>query len=227
MVPYPTVLFNELLFTYKHHERLSGSDNSYEKTIEFLPEIRKIAKRSLNIAKKHLSGRTNEPISPWYIEQIENGEEQLADLIKIEEKVLQLTDENLSGVLAIHLAGQRLYEEYQSPEVKEEVSKGQYTLNERLLALSIFLESLGFRQGLNEDRTTLAALYHLVMDKNFNDSTKIKNSNIYKSLGIMPKVVNDPVKLKTYLQNIRPFFEKANMTKALELIDQQIKSCNQ
>lgn len=227
MVPYPTVLFNELLVTYRHHQRLFGSDNAYEKTIELVPEIRKIAENNLNNAKQYLLGRTQSPVSPLYVEQIENDREQLTDLVHIEERVLQFTDENLSGVLAIHLAGQQLYEEYRNPEVKEESSKGQYTLNERLLALSILLESLGFRQGLNEDRTTLAALYHLVMDKTFNDSTKIKNSNIYKSLGMIPKVVNDPTKLKSYLQNIRPFFEKANMIKALELIDQRIESCNQ
>jgi hypothetical protein len=105
-----------------------------------------------------------------------------------------------------------------------ENNKGQFTQNERTLALYILLESLGFRQGLNEDRTTLAALYHLIMDKNFNDSTKIKNSNIYKALGSVPDVVNDPAKLTKYLQNIRPIFEKSNMENALKLIDEKIKS---
>jgi spore coat polysaccharide biosynthesis predicted glycosyltransferase SpsG len=62
------------------------------------------------------------------------------------------------------------------------------------------------------------------MDKNFNGSTKIKNSNIYKVLGSVPNVVNDPVKLSKYLQNIRPIFEKANMEEALKLIDKRIKS---
>jgi len=43
-------------------------------------------------------------------------------------------------------------------------------------------------------------------------------------LGSVPNVVNDPLKLTKYLQNIRPIFEKVNMENALKLIDEKIKS---
>ena len=227
LVPYSTVIFHELEYTFLHHKKLHGLNKAYEKTTEFMDRIRSIANQALENAKLFLSG--NNEIKPhgWYLDQIEHDNKELSELVIIEEQIIKLTDENLSGALAIHLAGEQLSAKYYDSESeglgKMENNKGQFTQNERTLALYILLESLGFRQGINEDRTTLAALYHLIMDKNFNDSTKIKNSNIYKALGAVPNVVNDPVKLVKYLQNIRPFFEKANMEEALKLIDKRIE----
>jgi hypothetical protein len=228
MVPYPSVMFHELEYTFQHHSKLNGLNKAYEKSMEFMEGIRSIANEALENAKSYLNGNSQIKLHGWYLDQLENDNRKLSELVEIEERIAKLTDENLSGALSIHLAGQRLYEKHNDSEEqalgKVENSKGQFTQNERTLALYILLESLGFRQGLNEDRTTLAALYHLIMDKNFNDSTKIKNSNIYKALGSVPDVVNDPSKLSKYLQNIRPIFEKANMENALKLIAEKIKS---
>ncbi len=228
LVPYPSVIFHELEYTFQHHKKLCGMNKAYEKTMEFIDGIRSISNEALENAKLYLNGNKQIKLHSCHTDQIEHEERVLSELIEIEERIAKLTDENLSGALSIHLAGQRLYEKYNDVESEElgkvENSKSQFTQNERTLALYILLESLGFRQGLNEDRTTLAGLYHLIMDKNFNDSTKIKNSNIYKALGSVPDVVNDPVKLAKYLQNIRPIFEKANMENALKLIAEKINS---
>ncbi len=227
MVPYPSVIFHELEYTFQHHKKLNGLNKTYEKSMEFMVGIRSIANEALENAMTYLNGNSQIKLHGWYLDQIENDNLELSELVEIEKRIAEFTDENLSGALSIHLAGHRLYEKYNDAEEelgKIENNKGQFTQNERTLALYVLLESLGFRQGLNEDRTTLAALYHLIMDKNFNDSTKIKNSNIYKALGSVPNVVNDPAKLSKYLKNIRPIFEKANMEEALKLIDEKIKS---
>lgn len=231
MVPYTTVLFFELKFIFEHYQRLLGIDIAYEKTVQHFNEIRILAKNAIEIGREHLKAITKQPLPQLYQNQIEDKEKQLNDLIEIEEKVLQLTDENLLGALCIHLSGQQLYNQFKQETtealIETESKKRQFTQNERTLALYILLESLGFRQGVNEDRTNLTALYHLIMDSHFNNSTILKNSNIYKALGSAPDVVNDPVRLKRYLQNIRLFFEKANMTEALKLIDKKIESSKQ
>ena len=230
MIPYASVLFNELIHTFSHYQRLFGEQEAFLKTIELLPQIRKISGNALLMAKQFQINKKSDLLADWYVYQINEKEMDLADLIWLEEKVLGCDEEEIIGSLSLHLSGHGLYKEFNPSEyehpIKEtvETGKSQYSLNERILALSILLESLGFRQGLNEDRTSLAKIYHLIINKGFNEQTIIKNSNIYKSLGKLPQIVNDPQKKKTYLQNIRPFFEQASMHKSLALIDEQIKS---
>ncbi|GAB5418000.1 MAG: hypothetical protein Crog4KO_14530 [Crocinitomicaceae bacterium] len=226
LVPYTTVLFMELLFTFEHYTKVSALATAYEETFAEIERIRSLTEITLSKARMHLDGDTKTKLPNVYYEYIESGTYDLAELIQIEEQVAKFTDENISGALAIHLAGANLFEKYRDEVTGIEglqQTKGDFTLNERTLALYYLLASLGFKKGLNEDRTALASIYHLIMDKNFNNSTKVKNSNIYKSLGSVPNVVKDKPKLNNYLKNIRPIFEKANMQEALELIDQAIK----
>lgn len=228
MVPYASVLFNELTHTFNHYQRLFGEQEAFSKTIELLPQIRHIANNALLMAKQFQVNKKPDLLADWYAYQIREKEMDLTDLILLEEKILKSDEEEIIGSLSLHLSGYALYKEFNPSEypIKEviETGKSQYSLNERILALSILLESLGFRQGLNEDRTSLAKIYHLIINKGFNEQTIIKNSNIYKSLGKLPQIVNDTQKKKIYLQNIRSFFEQANIHKALAIIDEQIKS---
>lgn len=232
MVPYTTLLFDQLLFAFEHNAKLFGFNSSFEKTVVLMDEIRHYANNSLHNAQLYYNGNRQVKLPELYELYIQSGFYTLYELIKIEESVVDYTNENLFGALAIHFAGENLAKKHplETSELEETPNiegmsegGGDFTLNERTLALYILLSSLGFKQGRNEYRTSLASLYHLIMDKNFNDSTKVKNSNIYKALSNAPFVVKDTSKLNTYLQNIRPFFEKAEMQAALDLIDEFIK----
>lgn len=226
-VPYNTILFHELIQTFEHFSKLYSFESAYDETFSNLDQIRKVAESNLTNALTIESGWDDANIHLVYIDCIENKGYELSELIKLEESVLNLTIENLTVRLAIHLAGKQLAEKYGEEEIEFDgiqQNNGDFTLNERLLTLHFLLASLGFKQSKNEDRTALASVYHLIMDKHFNDSTKIKNTNIYKSLGAVPSVVKDQRKLNGYLRNIRPYFEKANMNDALKLIDENIQN---
>lgn len=225
LVPYQSILFNELLYTFEHFSKLLGLERAYEQTFSLLEKIEYYTATSLEKAKKHLQGDREVRLPTVYLRFLSEEELTLSDLIRFEEEVAKFTVENLSGCLALHVAGCRLMERY-SPDEHDAIEgldrKGGYTLNERALTLYFLLASLGFKQGLNEDRTALASLYHLIMDKNFNEATVVKNSNIYRALSNVPHVVKDASRFNEYLKNIRPFFEKVGMKKALEQIDEHL-----
>lgn len=227
LVPYLSILFNELLITYNHLCRLNA-ENAYHRAIEYLPEIRNIAKTELNNSQQYLNGDIDNRLSEWYSMQIRNGSFSLKELIECETQVLAFTDENLIGALALHLAGEKLYNEFKDSEESEpKIKKHQYefTRNEQLLALHFLIESFGVNPLQACDRTKLAALFHLIMGVPFEDKSKLKNLSIYKGLSIVPQVVNNDKNLLKYLQNIRIFFEEADFMQVVKLIDLQIEMC--
>jgi len=116
MVPYGSVVFNELRFSHNHFSRLN-SRSSYTRTIELIPEIRKIGKTTHFEAKKFLLGAQEANLDEWYIERLENTSSTLEELIQLEELVLKSTNENLIGALAVHLAGQQLYKEFRKVKI--------------------------------------------------------------------------------------------------------------
>jgi len=228
-VPYKSVLFNELKFIYHHHNCLDA-ETAYNKTLELIPQVRIIAEKRKNDAIAVLQGNKTIDIADWYLEQIETGSATLNELILIEEKVLAASNENLIGSLAMHLAGQRLHKEFNQDDYVVAKSnpkhKYEFTRKEQLLALYFLKKSMGINLAQNNDRTKIAAFYHLIMGVPFSDYAKIKNLSIYSSLGVVPQVVDKDKVLLKYLQNIRPFFNDLSLTIAVELIDKQIEMCN-
>lgn len=227
LVPYPSVLFHELLTTYNHFCRLNAN-MAFDRTVDYLEEIRSIAKAQLSIARKYLSGIKEDRLSDWYIEQISTGLYSLTELVECEKSVLCFTDENLIGALAMHLTGEMLYNEFNEVKEAQPTTKKhqfEFTRNEQLLALHFLIESFVSNPLKACDRTKLAALFHLIMGVPFEDKSKLKNLSIYKGLSVVPQVVNSDTNLLKYLENIRPYFEEANFTQVVQLIDQQIKIC--
>jgi hypothetical protein len=102
MVPYPSVMFHELEFTFQHHKKLNGLNKAYEKTMEFKEGIRSIANEALENAKSYINGNNQIKLHGWYLDQIDSDNRKLSELVVIEERIAKLTDENLSGALSIH-----------------------------------------------------------------------------------------------------------------------------
>lgn len=229
-VPYMSVLFQELRFTYHHFSKLS-ENTAYDKTLEILPQIRTVSKKQLDVAEKYQKGDHSVFISEWYLEHIESGKADLDQLIAIEKKVLESSDENLIGALAVHLAGRRLYQEFRKePEIIEnQVKQTQhnftFTRNEQILALYYLIRSFGINPYQACDRTKLAALFHLVMGVPYENKSKLKDLAIYKGLSTAPQVVKDPGQLLKYLEKIRTYFQQANFIKVVDLIDKEIERC--
>ena len=84
-VPYMSVLFQELRFTYHHFSKLNEK-TAYDKTLKILPQIRTVSKKRLRDAQKYQKGIHSVLISEWYIEHIESGKADLDELILIEKK---------------------------------------------------------------------------------------------------------------------------------------------
>ncbi len=227
MVPYGSVVFNELRFSYNHFSRLN-TETSYTKTIELIPQIRTIGKTTHLEAKKYLIGDESANLDEWYIERLENKSTSLEELVQLEALVLKSTDENLIGALAVHLAGQKLYNEFKVSGIKTEKGESktkhnyQFTRNEQILAVYFLVKSLGVNLYQMSDRTKMAALFHLVMGVPYESSSKLKDLAIYKGLGVVPQVVKDDKQFLKYLTKIRPYFLHANFIKAVELIDAHI-----
>lgn len=228
MVPYKSVTFNEFRFSYNHYNCLNAT-TSYSKTIELLPRLRTIGKNSLIEARKYSLGNQSANISEWHIKQLEDGS-LIEELIQLEELVLQSTDENLIGALAVHLAGQQLYKEFKNTQPTQANPKTkhqyQFTRNEQILAVYYLIQSLGVNPYQVSDRTKLAALFHLIMGVPYESATKLKDLTIYKALSVVPQVVNDDKQFLKYLRKIRPYFLNANFDSAVEMIDRQIFSLN-
>lgn len=229
MVPYGSIVFNELRFSYNHFCRLNAK-TSYKKTIELIPEIRKIGKTAYLDAKKHLLGNKTSSLDEWYIEQIEDSDYTLEELIQLESLVLESSDENLIGALAVHLAGRRLYKEYKNVITEKQEPKKKYqhqfTRNEQILAFYFLMKSVGVNPHQMCDRTKMAALFHLVMGVPYESSAKLKDLTIYKALAVVPQVVNDDKQFLRYLNKIRPYFYNTNFIEAVELIDSHISGLN-
>lgn len=229
-VPYTSVLFQELRFTYHHFSKLN-ENTAYDKTLELLTQIRTVSKRRLSDAQKYQKGDHSVLISEWYIEHMESGKTSLDELIEIEKKVLKSTDENLIGSLAVHLAGKRLYQEFRKEtEIKENQVKPtqhnfKFTRNEQILALYYLIRSFGINPYQACDRTKLAALFHLVMGVPYEKKSKLKDLAIYKGLSRAPEVVKDSNQLLKYLKKIRTYFFEANFIQVVDLIDKEIERC--
>lgn len=231
LVPYTTILFHELYHTYNHYNKLNR-DKALEQTYSMIENIKTISRTSLNESKQYLEGNRSLSLTPWYIQQLNEGGWRLQELIILEEKVLQYTDENLVGSLAIHLAGKKLYWELEQEQVEEEPTKNkhnyQFTRNEQILSLYFLFESFSTSiYKLDADRTKIAALFHLIMGVSYENNSKLKDLSIYKSLSTVPQVVKSDKQLLKYLQKIRPYFDKMNLYKAVELIDKQIRICQE
>lgn len=225
MVPYGSVVFNELRFSFNHFSRLNAK-TSYTKTVELISQIRTIGKTTHLEAKKYFLGDENSNLDEWYIERLENKSSSLEELIQLEKLVLKSTDENLIGALAVHLAGQQLYKEFKKVKIEKQEHKTkhqhQFTRNEQILAVYFLIKSLGVNLYQMSDRTKMAALFHLVMGVPYDSSSKLKDLAIYKGLGVVPQVVKDDKQFLKYLTKIRPYFLHANFIKAVELIDAHI-----
>lgn len=224
MVPYRSATFNELRFAHNHYTRLNAK-SSYSKTLELLSEIRKIGKSSLIEARKFSLGDHLADLSEWHIAHLEKGS-SMEELIQLEELVLKSTDENLIAALAVHLAGQQLYKEFNAVPAEKRTTQAKhqhrFTRNEQILATYFLMKSLGVNLYQMSDRTKMAALFHLIMGVPYESSSKLKDLSIYKGLSVVPQVVNDDKQLMKYLKKIRPYFFNANFMKAVELIDAQI-----
>ncbi len=160
---------------------------------------------------------------------MDRGESTIEELVQLESLVLKSTDENPIGALAIHLAGDRLFKEYRSNSTSEKKEmntkhKFQFTRNEQILAFYYFIQSLGVNPYQISDRTKLAALFHLIMGVPYESHSKLKDLTIYKSLAVVPQVVNNDKQFLKYLTKIRPYFQNANFDRAVEMIDRQIFS---
>lgn len=228
MVPYRSILFRELQYTYHHFYCLSKSA-VIKKTFGTLDQIKKVAKKRFSDGMKYLAGDKDIFLADWYLEQMETGEVSLEELLVIEANTQKLTDENLLGALALNVAGKRLYREFKREEpltdTTEKKHKYQFTRNEQILALYFLISSFGVNLYQVCDRTKLAALFHLIMGVSYEDATKIKDLSIYKGLSGVPQVVKNKGQLLKYLDKIRPYFENAGFEKAVELIDDQIDFC--
>lgn len=226
MVPYASLLFKELSFSYDHFSCLN-SKTAYVRTFELLPQLKLVAKKRLREARQFVNGNNNVALADWYIEQLEKGWFDLEELLEVEQKALSASSENLTGALAIHLAGRSLIRKYRNEE--ENISNRsdhpyKFTQKEQTLSLYFLLRSFGINTYQMCDRTKLAALFHLIMGVPFTSFSKLKNLSIYSSLGVVPLVVEDKQLMK-YLQNIRPYFNNAELVEAVKLIDEQIKIC--
>lgn len=229
-VPYPSTLINELIFTFNHFDKLNSS-TSILKTQKFISSIRTLSKENLNNAKFYFNGNHKISIDEHYMETINMGCFTLNQIIPIEEKTLELTDENLVAALALHVAGQQLLEKHNKKDSPEELieteivnlnCQHQFNRNEQVLALYFLLESLEVNIYAQADRTKLTALFHLIFGMPISDMKKLKNSSLYKSIGAAPQVVDTDKTLIKYLNRIKIFFAQANFNKAVQLIDKQI-----
>lgn len=227
MVPNGTVLFEELLISYRHLSRMKA-EKGYYQTMELLEEIREISKREHLKAVSFQKGNKEIELCGWYFEQIWSRTATVEELICNEIRVQEFTDENLVGVLALKLVGKKLLKEFQTEEKLAEVKTNhryQFTQKEQLLSITYLIESLGVNLLGQCDRTKMAALLHSIMGVPFDDKKKLKDLGIYKSLSVIPQVVKDDRVLIKYLENIRLYLQEANFHDAVSLIDKQIVRC--
>lgn len=186
MVPQGTVLFEELLISYKHLSRMKVERGFYQ-TMELLEEAREISKRELLKAVNFQKGNKEIELCGWYFEQILERTATVEELIHNEIRVQEFTDENLVGVLAIKLAGNKLLKEFHKEEQLAEVKTNhryQFTQKEQLLSITYLIESLGVNLLGQCDRTKMAALLHSIMGVSYHDKKKLKDLGIYKALAV-------------------------------------------
>lgn len=234
MIPYSSTLFQELLVTFDHLEKLNSSA-SVLMTQELLEGIRDIALGNLNTAKNYLGGDENLKLNSHYINNIDLHDISLEESLAKEQKVLDGTNENLIGALALHLAGQQLYNKYNQSDTTfgendqqltdDSSYEHQFTRNEQILSLFLYIESTGVNIFQQADRTKMTALFHSIFGMPIKDMKKLKNTSIYKSLSIAPQIGGKDETLLKYLKHIRSFFAEANFHKTVDLIDKQIEIC--
>lgn len=225
LVGYASILMHETIVAYHHLSKLD-SKTSLSELVSMLPVLRNISLESLQNAQRYKAGDQSIELHDHYQNQLLEKTHGLSELISIEEEVQQWSDNDMLTRLSIHVAGQRLLQDQQPEEEPtsqpaSKKHKNNFTQKEQLLALFYLMESFGISMYLDASRTSMSALFHLIMGIPFDDYDKINNTNIYKSLAKAPEVVKDKQLLK-YLQRIRLFFERAGLHNVVKNIDEQI-----
>lgn len=229
-IPNQTILFDGLKLAYEHFYKLN-QQTAYDKTFELLADYQNISTQAKNEAIAIENGDKNKSIPDHYVLYIQSNKFTLKELIQSEELILKSTVENLSAALALYIAGQQLYKEFNTIETNQTLKKSKinyghvFTQKQQVLSLYFLMKAYGINTKIDADMTTLSALYHLILGVPFKSYDKLKNTNIYKNLRSAPEIFKSDAYYLKNLKVIRPYFVNTSLTKVVELIDIQMNQC--
>jgi hypothetical protein len=228
LIPYHTVFFQELIATFLHLNRLDES-TALERTLEYLPQIRKISQRASEQVTAALSGSpvlqfTRLPKAYKEFLSDESNDLSADEMLAQEQLAISSTEENTIALLALYLATQQLLLETE-PETKEEVTAvkqdhtHRFTRSQQILFAHYLFKIAGIEARVNADISACAELVHGLTGVPY---SSIKNSELYKKFRD-PIGNASPAKVKQDLELIRSYFAKLDHPRLLELIDKDIR----
>lgn len=237
LIPYPTMFFDELRVTYVHFWNLDPA-TMVGKVMEYLPEIRRISTKARDrvttlIAHSPILNILQLP--PWYRQIITEGLYDLTveELIASEKAVLEFSDENVLGILALYHATQQLLDdlediypkpkeeeekEEQTDEIKEPGESNEYSNSQKVL----FMHYLLTEAGMNPRKTNLSACARILHGLTGKRYTTMAKSDLYK-LFCNPIDLSKPKQARKDLLFVRAQFETLDHPHIISQIDKDIR----
>ncbi len=227
-IPYHTILFKVLETTFIHYSMLKRS-TCIAKTLEDLPQIREMSRKGyLHTIELLLSNRTiyRSDLPDTYRDFLsdENNPFSIHELVEMESKVLEYTDENIVASLALYDATVKLLKDIdqfvtiEQKEVIDTKPKRQLSNNQKVLLYRYLLIGADIIPRYNADVSVCAEILHLLTDKPI---TSIANSEIYKKL-LHPFDNTQTKRTILDLTAVRVYLEKFNNSKILIEIDKDL-----
>ncbi|MBK7128238.1 MAG: hypothetical protein IPM74_12575 [Crocinitomicaceae bacterium] len=224
-LPKDSFFFSALSKLFLHCYRLN-KENAIIKTIDQLHLVRERAEMEITFLEELYQNKPEE--SSFLVEET----------IESEWYLLSLEIHEISDLLAYFLAVRLLLEAYPKNETAEPFSidapvienkkipgnrkldyTTSFTEHHQILALHFLLKQIGITPRVNVNNSDVARFAHLLTK---HPITHIDNS---RKSQILKRILSEKSDKKHLadLQFIRPFFEKLQLNKAIEAIDQEIK----
>lgn len=224
-IPELSHLFQSLKRLHDYHLQLFGTW-TFEQFNEQLEALKEQSNQDLEAALLALtsgSPRTYDAL-PAYYRDLLSSNHTLTEIVSDEQKVLNMTAEDLFELLAYYKAlilfKAELDKKEQTIILKASIPEPKFgfTRSQQTLAFHYLLTASGVRPRAGANISDCAMLLHQLLGLPVND---IANSDIYKKLK-RPIDHSSPPKMIQNLLLIRPFFDALPHKPIVDLIDKDI-----
>lgn len=226
-IPGLSHLFQSLKRLHHYHLQLF-STWTFEQFNEQLEALKEQSNQDLETAILALTSGSPRAYDalPSYYRDLLSSNHTLTEIISDEQKVLNMTAENLFELLAYHQAlilfKSELDEKEQTIILKSSIPEPKFgfTRSQQILVFHYLLTASGVRPRAGANITDCAMLLHQLLGLPVSD---IANSDIYKKLK-RPIEHSSPSKMIQNLLLIRPFFDALPHKPIVDLIDKDINT---
>lgn len=230
LIPRFSVYFYQLTVTFDHFRKL-GDENVVDQTLSFLTHVKESTQIAVDNATQYCDEHhLDSGLLHWlYVEALEQEETSILSLIDRDTQLLKCPTEKVVVLLANYRATQELLIEFSDQPV--ETSEGHesfdlqtngnqqpITRSQQVLITYYFIQLLGKKPSKRVSK--YADALHTFLGLPY---SQIRNSELYKKL-LNPLTYSSTKATLINLSVVRTFFEKLNVTQALQLIDSDIET---